>query len=323
VGESETVKTEADASADTPADTTVAEARPDGPAHLSEPLTIFIQGLIVANIVALTLESEPMIFARGWLFFTIFETVSVGVFTLEYLWRVSHYRPTPGRSRLRFALSGMMLIDLLAILPFYLLAVPFYTSWSGIDLRFLRAVRLLRLLRVFKLARYSRALRLIGRVVYAKKEELLIALILVAMTVVMGACMMHFAESKAQPELFGSILMSMWWVTVGVTKVDYLQGGPMTALGQAFGIMLALVRIGILAFPTAILVSGFMQELERDREENAAAKDKDKDKDKDEKTDERPDEESGGAPKPQDSPPVSRPKGTGGDLPILDSNNST
>src|SRR5207244_291073 len=120
----------------------------------------------------MVLETVQFIYDAHEHFFDLFETVSVVIFSVEYLARLWACTASPRFAhplwgRLRFALTPLAIIDLLAVLPFYM---PFLHD--HVDLRFVRGVRLVRLLRLFKLARYSRAFQLFGRVLIARKEEL-------------------------------------------------------------------------------------------------------------------------------------------------------
>ena len=113
----------------------------------------FIMGLILLNVAAVVLATVDWLYLRYASFFNAFEIFSVAVFTVEYILRVWSCTANPEfkdpvRGRLRFMVTPLALIDLLAVLPFYL---PFVFP----DLRFMRALRLFRLFRVLKLARYS------------------------------------------------------------------------------------------------------------------------------------------------------------------------
>ena len=120
---------------------------------------MFLIGLISLNIVAIVLESVPSIAVQYATEFHWIEIFSVSLFSVEYGLRVW---PAPdladqrfGRAiwgRLRYMLTPAALVDLLAILPFYL------GIFLDLDMRFLRVVRLFR---IFKLTRYSTAMGLI------------------------------------------------------------------------------------------------------------------------------------------------------------------
>ncbi len=131
----------------------------------------FIIGLIVINTIAVILETVDSIYLPNKPFFTSLELFSVTVFSIEYLLRIwtctyiEKYRH-PLFGRIKYIFSVGAIIDLIAILPFYL---PFLTNY---DLRFIRVLRLIRFFRFFKLSRYMNASKVISRVFAAKKEEL-------------------------------------------------------------------------------------------------------------------------------------------------------
>ncbi|MEK6408428.1 MAG: ion transporter [Acidobacteriota bacterium] len=92
----------------------------------------------------------------------------------------------------------MTVIDLLAVLPFYL-------SFVHTDLRFLRALRLFRIFRIAKLGRYSTSVRLFGRVFKESKAELVITFVVMILLIIMSSSVMYFAENEAQPDKFPDI----------------------------------------------------------------------------------------------------------------------
>lgn len=126
----------------------------DYESHLSRLLNFFLIFLIVANVLAVMLESIDSIYFAHKKLFDVFETVSIALFTIEYLlrlWCVAEEHPDQPawKTRLQWFSSGGAIIDLLAILPAYLnFIVP-------IDLRFLRILRLLRLLKLTPLFRFT------------------------------------------------------------------------------------------------------------------------------------------------------------------------
>ncbi len=221
----------------------------------------FILGLIVLNVSAMILESVHAVYIASPLFFYWFEIVSVAIFTTEYILRVwsctaaSQYRGSV-IGRLKFVVTPLALVDLFAILPFYL---PFV----GINLLFIRAVRLFRFFRVAKLARYSAALRTFGRVLAEKREELTVALLLLGMTLIFSSVLMYFAEGEAQPQYFSSIPAAMWWAVMTLTTVGYGDIRPITTFGKIVASVIAVLGIGVFALPTAILGSGFLAQLEQ------------------------------------------------------------
>jgi len=215
--------------------------------------------LISLNVVAIFLESVDPVYERYRLAFWYFEVFSVVVFTIEYLARVwssidleEAADISPVRGRLRYMLTPIALVDLIAILPFYL------SLYMAMDLRFLRVLRLLRL---FKLTRYSPALGALLDVIQKESEALLAAIVVLLMMLVISAGGIYLLENELQPETFGSMPSSMWWAIVTLTTVGYGDVVPITTVGKMFGGFIGLIGIGMIALPAAILASGFAENI--------------------------------------------------------------
>ncbi|MDP6776077.1 MAG: ion transporter [Candidatus Latescibacteria bacterium] len=237
--------------------------------RVSRAFDLFIMALIVVNVVMVVLETVENLSIEHAGLFRRFEIVSVAIFTVEYLLRLWCCTADPryGRAivgRLRFAMSAMALIDLVAILPFYLPMIVV------LDLRFVRAVRLFRLFRLLKMGRYVVSLRILADVIRAKKEELYIILFVLLIMLVTTSSLMYFIEHEAQPEAFSSIPAAMWWGVVTLTTVGYGDVYPVTPLGRFLGILIALLGIGMFALPAGILSSGFVDALQHRREQARA-----------------------------------------------------
>ncbi len=225
----------------------------------------FILTLIFLNVVAVVLGTVQNLFAQHRVLFIRFELVSVIVFTVEYILRVwsctlnpKYRKPITGR--LRFMLTPLALIDLFAVLPFYLPMV------IKLDLRFLIAVRLIRIFRLFKIGRYSESMRLFGRVLKAKKEQLIITLFAVFILLTIASSLLYYVETEAQPEAFSSIPSAMWWGVSALTTVGYGDMYPITPVGKILGAIISLLGIGLFAMPTGILSAGFVEEIRKMKE---------------------------------------------------------
>ena len=224
----------------------------------------FIMALISLNVLAVVLETVKYLNASyGWLFHA-FDVFSVAVFTVEYILRAwsctedPRFR-APVSGRLRYLITPMAIIDLLAILPFYL---PFVIP----DLRFIRALRLFRLFRILKLARYSDALKTFAEVLNLKKEELGVTLFATLIMLTVASSMVYEAENEVQPEAFANIPDAMWWGVVTLTTVGYGDIYPKTALGKFIGSFVVIAGVGLFALPAGILASGFNEVLQRRKE---------------------------------------------------------
>ncbi len=228
--------------------------------------------LIVLNVVAVVLESiEDLSYAHG-LVFHVFDLASVAIFSIEYLLRVwtapesedpRFHHPLWGR--LRFLVSPMAIIDLLAVLPFYL------GMFVEMDLR---AIRVLRVLRVFKLGRYSMAISVM--VAVARQEARAIGAVLFVMMViiVLSSSLMYLFEHRIQPHVFKDIPTAMWWSVVTLTTLGYGDMVPITPLGRMLGGMTAILGVGMIALPAGVLASGFSEQMRVRREEYREAVEK-------------------------------------------------
>ncbi|MCZ6627403.1 MAG: ion transporter [SAR324 cluster bacterium] len=217
----------------------------------------FIISLILINGVISVLETVPGLHDLHGTFFEVVEITSVIIFTVEYVLRLWSCTAT-GRSslwgRLRYALQPMLLVDLAAILPFFL-------YFLGLDLRMVRMLRLTRLFRIAKLARYSSGMRMLAAAVASRKEELLLTLMMGFFALVFSATLIYYAESERQPELFSSIPASFWWAVTTLTTVGYGDAYPLTSVGKFVGGLVQVVGISLFALPTGLLTSAFMEQI--------------------------------------------------------------
>ena len=232
--------------------------------RLDRAIDFFIVSLIVINTFAQILETvRPVYNAAPW-FFPILETASLIIFTVEYVLRVWSCTVEPQYShpffgRLRFALTPLLIIDLLALVPFFL----FFLDLE--DLRTLRALRLLAW--AARLGRYFEGIRTLGKVLQSKALELTTVVVVLAVMLVLASAMMYYAEHRAQPEDFASIPEAMWWSIITLTTVGYGDVSPVTPMGKVMAGIIAVMGIGMFALPAGILGSGFLDEIQRRNQE--------------------------------------------------------
>ena len=229
---------------------------------VSKIFDYFIMTLILLNVLAVILETVHELSLHYKFLFNTFELFSVVVFTIEYLFRfwtctIDNRYSNPIRGRIRFAVTPLALVDLFAILPFYLpILIPF-------DLRFIRSIRLFRLFRLLKLGRYSESSETIINVLKAKKEELIIAILLILLSLLFASSLMYFIEHDAQPQAFSSIPAAMWWGVSTLTTVGYGDIYPITPIGKFFGGIIIILGVVMFALPAGIFASGFTEELQK------------------------------------------------------------
>jgi len=211
---------------------------------------IAIQLLIVISLVSFSVETLPDLAPAIQSFLRYIEIACVAAFTVEYLLRIAVAdRP------LGFALSFFGLVDLAAILPFYVT--------TGVDLRSLRAVRLLRLFRALKLVRYSAAIRRFHRAFIIAREELVLFASVTALLLYFAAVGIYYCERDAQPEAFRSVFDGLWWAVATLTTVGYGDVYPITAGGKVFTFVILMVGLGVVSVPAGLVASA----LARAREE--------------------------------------------------------
>lgn len=225
-------------------------------------LELVILSMIVASIVAIVLESVPSLHDPFAVYFRGFEVFSVAFFSVEYLLRLwcapaGRTHLTPTRARLKYVLSFHGVIDLLAIAPFYL-----HAFGLELDLRFMRAVRMLRIL---KISHYNSALEDLLAAIYEERQSFFSAIYLLAIGILISACLMYSVEHVAQPNHFSSIPAAMWWSIVTLTTVGYGDVYPITVLGKILGAGTALLGVCTVALLTGIVANSFANQMTRKR----------------------------------------------------------
>lgn len=230
---------------------------------ITKAFQIFIISLIAVNVLVVIIETEESVLDEYGYLFTPFEVFSIIVFTAEYSGRiiVSKLNPKYQNSkypRIRVLFAPMMLVDLAAILPFFL---PFVVT----DTRIIRIIRLLRLFRLFKLARYSDPMQTLGHVFKSKAGDLAVAFFILFIVLIFASSLMYHAEHEAQPEEFSSIPAAMWWGIVTLTTIGYGDVYPITVAGKLIAAGVAIIGIAVYAIPAGIMASAFTEELRKKR----------------------------------------------------------
>ena len=216
---------------------------------------LVMQLLILFSIITFTVETLPDLEADTRKFLHATEVVIVIIFTIEYLLRLY-----VADRKLGYVLSFYGVIDLLAILPFYLA--------SGIDLRSLRVFRMFRLFRLLKLLRFGRAMRRFARAFIIAKEEIILFSVVTVMLLYLSAVGIYYFEHIAQPEAFKSVIHSLWWAVTTLTTVGYGDVYPITAGGKIFTFIILMIGLGIVAIPAGLLASALSKVRMEESEES-------------------------------------------------------
>ncbi|MEN8260527.1 MAG: ion transporter [Pseudomonadota bacterium] len=215
--------------------------------------------LFVAILVSVALTMMTSVHSineeHGHLLF-ILNTAFTVLFTIEYVLRIYC-----ARKRLRYVRSFFGVVDLLAILPFYIgLFVP--------GTRFLDVIKILRMLRIFrvlKMAQYVGEADLLKNALVASRRKIGIFFVAVMTIVVILGSLMYIIEGE--PNGFSSIPRSVYWAIVTLTTVGYGDISPQTPVGQSLAAFIMIIGYSIIAVPTGIITAelGIASQHRRDR----------------------------------------------------------
>tara|TARA_B100000795_G_C22757544_1_gene422161 strand:- start:71 stop:778 length:708 start_codon:yes stop_codon:yes gene_type:complete len=200
----------------------------------------FIQLIIILSLISFSLETLPNISEDLRLILEKFELISIIIFSVEYLLRV-----LVSKKPFSYIFSFYGVIDILAILPFYLNRF--------LDLRFLRAFRVFRIFRALKLIRYNKALNRFNVAFKIVKEELVLFFIVILIMLFIVSAGIYSFENEAQPEVFKSVFHSAWWSIVTLTTVGYGDVYPVTLGGKVFTFFVLIIGIGVVAVPAGLV----------------------------------------------------------------------
>lgn len=234
-------------------------SRPDDP--VGRWLNRVLVSLVLLSVLAVILESVPSLAGAYGVLFHGIEIVAALVFTAEYslrIWASVEHGPlrhlSPWRARLAYAAQPALLVDLVAILPFYLALV------GPADLQVLL---ILRLIRFFKLARYSPGMRSLLEAIRAERRALLACLVILGGLMIVTAAVMHVVEGPSQPDKFGSIPESMYWAIITLTTVGYGDVHPITKAGRFVAGITAVMGLVMLSLPVGIIATSFAEVIHR------------------------------------------------------------
>ena len=232
------------------------------------PVNHFLVYLIIIAVIEAVLDTEPVISTGRELLLNNIEFGLGLIFLVEYVARawvaVENPRYQKYRfPRLRYLVSPMAIIDLLAILP----ALFAFGGASSLVLRFFRVLRMLRLA---KLGRTSKAFKLLRAAFVQKRHEFALILGMLMVTILIAGSMLYLAEGEAQPDKFGSIPRAMWWAIVTLTTVGYGDAFPITPLGKFLAGAIAIMGVMLIALPTGLFAASFTEAMEKERDEDAA-----------------------------------------------------
>lgn len=212
-------------------------------------LTIIV--LILINLAIFIFQTDVQINAKCGVLFTGIETVSVIVFTVEYLLRIITLK------NIKDVFSFYMLVDLFAILPFYL-------SFMNLNAVFIRVFRLFRLFRILKITRYSTAIMNLQKSFVKRKHELIVTGFIFIIALILSSIFIYLAEHNTGVEQFSSIPKSFWWSVITFTTVGYGDAYPVTALGKLIASITAIFGVGLHGLLIGVLSTAIFDVISKD-----------------------------------------------------------
>lgn len=214
----------------------------------------FIQALILFSLLAFTIETLPDNSERTKQILSWVEVFCIGIFSVEYILRL-----LVADKPLNYIFSFFGIIDLLAIVPFYLKAT--------VDLRSLRIFRIFRIFRALKLIRYTKALHRFHIAAKIVKEEIVLFFLVTGIFIFLAASGIYFFENEAQPDRFRSIFHSLWWAIVTLTTVGYGDVFPITTGGRIFTFFVLITGVGVVTIPAGLVASALAKARKIEEEE--------------------------------------------------------
>uniref|UniRef100_A0A3Q3LUK5 A-type voltage-gated potassium channel KCND1 n=1 Tax=Mastacembelus armatus TaxID=205130 RepID=A0A3Q3LUK5_9TELE len=215
----------------------------------------FIAVSVITNVVetvpcgSTTNQKDMPCGERYTVAFFCMDTACVMIFTVEYLMRLF-----AAPSRYRFMRSVMSIIDVMAILPYYIGLVM--TNNEDVSGAFV-TLRVFRVFRIFKFSRHSQGLRILGYTLKSCASELGFLLFSLTMAIIIFATVMFYAEKGSSSSKFTSIPASFWYTIVTMTTLGYGDMVPKTIAGKIFGSICSLSGVLVIALPVPVIVSNF------------------------------------------------------------------
>ena len=230
----------------------------------SKAIDVAIMVLIAINVVLIILETFTVSAAWQRIFDGVL-TASIIIFTVEITLRIytadllpKYRRLPPWKARLKYLISPMSLIDLIAV-------VPFYISFLPLDLRIVRTLRVARVFKIFKYHRYTSSFDIIRKVCLDRLHQLLVSTLLLLMVIVIASVLIYHLEHAAQPDGFSSAFSALWWIVASLTNIGPGEIYPITIGGRLLSLLISMLGIGLIAVPTGIISAGFIEHTDKRR----------------------------------------------------------
>lgn len=221
---------------------------------LGQAFDVSIQVLVIISLISFSIDTLPSLTSDQRVMLSYVEWLTVILFSIEYVLRV-----WVAKRPLDYVLSFYGLVDLFAVIPFYIS--------TSLDLRSLKIFRLLRLVRILKLAQFSSAISRFQKALKLAREEFLLFLFTTIMLLYLSSVGIYYFEHEAQPDVFSSVFHSMWWAVATLTTVGYGDAFPITVGGKIFTFLILMIGLGVVGIPAGLIASS-LSAVRRNEEAN-------------------------------------------------------
>lgn len=208
-------------------------------------------------LFVICLSIVPLMFRTTNRLFIIIDVACCIIYIIDYLlrWITADLR-TCKKSVWTFLLypfNGWAIIDLLSILPTLSLLTRSF--------KLLRIARLAKILRVIKFLRYYEPLQIMLRVIRKESKTLLTVLVMALSYVFCTALLIYNVDGEPMIKTFFD---AIYWAACTLTTVGYGDVYPVTMTGRIIGMISAVVGIALIALPSGIITSAYLDELRKE-----------------------------------------------------------
>jgi len=234
---------------------------------------------VLASLVCFVLSTETWADreTRGFLILSVIQFVCLGIFCVDFLVRLyactapigPYYRFGAILGRIWYCCSISFVIDVVSIVPPFVMIIIDQVIKSGSKVLFLReliALRIMLIFRVFRFEKYFSTLTLIKNVVVLKYKELMVAVFFYLSSVMVIAVAIYLAESSGQPDGFGTMLQSLYWSCIALSTGN-ISSVPATVYGKFINVFASIMAYTFIALPTSIIGCGLIEQIDARREE--------------------------------------------------------
>ncbi|MDC0204660.1 ion transporter [Flavobacteriales bacterium] len=202
--------------------------------------------VIIISVIGVILSSDVEIEEKYGNLLYIAEWIFTILFTIEYILRIYS---APNRKKYIFSFMGI--VDLLAIIPTYLMFL-FPPIKYLVDIRI---IRLIRIFRILKLTNYIRGAYTMQIALRSSRPKIVVFLLYIFIVVIIVGTLMYILEGPKNG--FNNIAESIYWAIITLTTVGYGNIVPATALGKMLAAFIMILGYAVIAVPTGIVSSEF------------------------------------------------------------------